>query len=100
MVLDAKLISIVRFDTKIVPSKFLDAHAQVNPDNLKYAKSLLNLRKLYQNVAAADLSKYCGGNIDDSQLFYRNCTKDSIVLYSLNNEEAFVLFWTSFNEHK
>ncbi|RHZ48803.1 hypothetical protein Glove_541g17 [Diversispora epigaea] len=100
MVLDVKLISIVCFDTKTVPSKILDAHAQINLDNLKYAEPLLNLRKLYQDVAAADLSKYWGGNIDDSQLFYRNRTKDSFVHYSLNNEDAFVLFWTSFNERK
>ncbi|CAG8661907.1 6596_t:CDS:2, partial [Diversispora eburnea] len=100
MVLDVKLISIVCFDTKTVPSKILDARAQVNLDNLKHAEPLLNLRKLYQNVATADLSKYWGGNIDNSQLFYRNCTKDSFVHYSLNNEEAFVLFWTSFNERK
>ncbi|CAG8550406.1 350_t:CDS:2 [Diversispora eburnea] len=88
----------VCFDNKTVPSKILDVIAQVNLDNLKYTDPLLNLRKLYENVAAADLSKYWGGNIDDSQLFYRNCTKDSFVHYSLNNEEAFALFWTSFNE--
>ncbi|CAG8452582.1 4757_t:CDS:2 [Acaulospora morrowiae] len=90
---NSKMISLLCFDATTI----LEQRANINLDNLKYVEPLLNLKQLYDNISSATVP-LSWGSVDVLRLYYRIGTRDDSQHYELNDESAFVHFWTSFNK--
>ncbi|CAG8551606.1 1703_t:CDS:2 [Acaulospora morrowiae] len=92
---NSKIISLLCFDATTI----LEQRANINLDNLKYADPLLNLQQLYDNISSATVP-LSWGSADILRLYYRIGTRDDSQHCELNDESAFVRFWTSFNKRE